>query len=614
MYRDQDDPLIFGSDGIATMSYKFIEDLERFLRGKFEKYPAAGALVPERCPAGMAGDFALNCFRIGRYCGNPVAAAQAVAEFLRSHADVAEVEVIKAFVNVTLKAAALHRDSVAAVDALLEAGRLPESERRRILIEYSAPNTNKPQHLGHVRNNTLGMSLASLLKRVGHDVIEINLVNDRGIHICKSMIAYQRFGHGCTPESTGMKGDHLVGKFYVEYNKALSEEIRALKEARPELADRDSEELFLETELGRATQKMLQEWEAGNPEVRALWKMMNSWVFAGFAQTYERMGIHFDHTYLESETYLLGKDIVAAGLEKGVFAKREDGAVFCDLGKLGKKVVLRSDGTSVYITQDIGTTLRKYEDYHPESMVWVVGDEQNLHFQMLFEIMRRLGYPWAADLYHLSYGMVNLPTGKMKSREGTVVDADDLFDEMAQLATDACRERAVDGIDPEELAQRGEIIGLGALKFMLLKFNPKTTIMFDPAASLKFEGDTGPYVQYAAARINSIERKAAERGINFEAASVNWALLSHEAEKALAVTAGFYPAVLKLAAERRDCSGLAEYLLDLAKAFNRFYRECPVLTAETPELVAARLAMADAVRTIITDGLGTLTIGVPQAM
>ncbi len=596
------------------MKYRLICDLEQFLRSKFEKLPADFGIVPEKCPAGMTGDLTVNCFRFAKYCGNPAAAAQCVVEFLQQHEDVESAEAVKAFVNITVKASALHRDTVAAVEALLESAQLPAAERKRILIEYSAPNTNKPQHLGHVRNNTLGMSLASLLKRVGHDVIEINLVNDRGIHICKSMIAYQRFGNGCTPESTGMKGDHLVGKFYVEYNKALSGEIKALREADPSLADADDEALFLKTELGGATQKMLQDWEAGDPDVRALWQLMNGWVFKGFAQTYERMGICFDHTYLESETYLLGKDIVASGLEKGVFARREDGAVFCDLGKLGNKVVLRSDGTSVYITQDIGTTLRKFEDYHPESMVWVVGDEQNLHFQMLFTIMEKLGYEWARDLYHLSYGMVNLPTGKMKSREGTVVDADDLFDEMASLAREACRERGNEELGEAELAERGEIIGLGALKFMLLKFNPKTTIMFDPAASLKFEGDTGPYIQYAAARIHSIERKAAERGIDFAAEHVNWGLLTNEAEKALAVTAGFYPAILQSAAERRDCSGLAEYLLDLAKAFNRFYRECPVLAAETPELAAARLALADAVRRIITDGLGTLTIRVPQAM
>ena len=596
------------------MAYKFVADLEGFLRGKYEKFPAGSVIAPEPCPAGMNGDLTVNCFRFAKSCGNPMAVAAEVTEYLNGHADVAHAEAVKAFVNVTLKPAALYRDSVADVTALLASAKLPEECRRRILIEFSAPNTNKPQHLGHVRNNTLGMSLGSLLKRVGHDVIEINLVNDRGIHICKSMIAYERFGNGCTPESTGMKGDHLVGKFYVDYNKALSEEIKALKEAHPELAEKSSEELFLDTELGAATQKMLQQWEAGDPQVRALWRKMNDWVFAGFAETYERMGIHFDHTYLESETYLLGKDIIASGLEKGVFTKREDGAVICDLGKLGKKVVLRSDGTSVYITQDIGTTLRKYEDYHPESMIWVVGDEQNLHFQMLFTIMERLGYSWAKDLYHLSYGMVNLPTGKMKSREGPVVDADDLFDEMASLAMEACRERGGEELSPEELKARGEIIGLGALKFMLLKFNPKTTIMFDPAASLRFEGDTGPYVQYVAARIQSIRRKAAERGIEFSPEKVDWSLLGAETEKFLAVTASFYPSVLQLAAERRDCSGLVEYLLNLGKAFNSFYRECPVLAAETPELAAARLALSSAVREIIADGLGTLTIGIPDAM
>ena len=595
-----------------NMSDQFVTALEKELRARFEKFPADLSISLERCPAGMNGDFAVNCFRFAKFCGNPMAAAAAVAEILQNHPDVEAVEVVKAFVNVTVKAAALHRDTVADIDALLDSGKVSEENRRRILIEYSAPNTNKPQHLGHVRNNTLGMSLAALLKRVGHDVIEINLVNDRGIHICKSMLAYQRFGNGCTPESTGIKGDHLVGKFYVEYNKAFSEQVKALKASNPELADKDSEELFLQTEIGAAAQKMLQDWEAGVPEVRALWEKMNSWVFDGFDKTYTRMGINFDHTYLESQTYLLGKDIVSAGLEKGVFTKREDGAVICDLGKMGNKVVLRSDGTSVYITQDMGTTLRKFEDYKPQSLVWVVGDEQNLHFQMLFEIMKRLGYEWADSLYHLSYGMVNLPTGKMKSREGTVVDADDLFDEMAGLAMDACKERGGDELSDEELKKRGEIIGLGALKFMLLKFNPKTTIMFDPAASLKFEGDTGPYIQYAAARINSIKRKAAEKGFDFSAP--DWDLLTAEAEKNLTMTIGFYPSILQLAAERRDCSGLAEYLLDLAKAFNRFYRECPVLAAETPELISARLALAEACRRVIEDGLNTMTIKVPDAM
>ena len=591
----------------------FVADLENHLRSEFPSYPGVPTLNPEACPQGQSGDFTLNCFKIAKFCGNPMAAAKAAGDYLAGHADVEKVEVIKAFVNVTLKPAALYRDTIADETALLERGKLPPEERKRILIEFSAPNTNKPQHLGHVRNNTLGMSLASLLKRVGHEVIEINLVNDRGIHICKSMLAYKLFGNGITPETAGKKGDHLVGDFYVKYNQALSEEIKALREAHPEYADRDNDDLFLETKIGREAQDMLRDWENGKEDVRELWNLMNSWVFEGFDQTYKRMGIDFDHTYLESQTYLLGKDIVKDGLEKGVFSKRDDGAIICDLGKMGSKVLLRKDGTSVYITQDIGTTLLKYNDYQPDSMIWVVGDEQNLHFQMLFEIIKRLGYAWSEKLYHLSYGMVNLPSGRMKSREGTVVDADDLFDEMAKLASDACRERDAE-LSEEELAKRGELIGLGALKFMLLKFNAKTTITFDPAASLRFEGDTGPYIQYVAARINSILRKAAEKGICVSQNDTNWSLLSSEYEKSLAVKLFFYASILKSCAEKRDCSGLADYLLDLAKAFNRFYRECPVMTAETEELVKARLALASIVKNVIADGLGTMTIGVPEAM
>ena len=591
----------------------FVNDLEKHLRSVFPAYPETQTLFPEACPAGQNGDFTLNCFKIAKFCGNPMAASKAAGDFLASHSDVEKVEVIKAFVNVTLTPAALYRDTVSDKKALLERALLPESERRKILIEFSAPNTNKPQHLGHVRNNTLGMSLASLLKRVGHQVIEINLVNDRGIHICKSMLAYKLFGNGVTPESCGKKGDHLVGDFYVRYNQALSEELKQLRAEHPEYADRDNDDLFLETKIGKEAQEMLRDWENGKEDVRELWKLMNSWVFKGFDETYKRMGINFDHTYLESETYLLGKDIVKDGLDKGVFVKREDGATICDLGKMGSKVLLRKDGTSVYITQDIGTTLLKYKDYQPDSMIWVVGDEQNLHFQMLFEIIKRLGYPWSEKLYHLSYGMVNLPSGRMKSREGTVVDADDLFDEMAKLAADACKERD-DSLSGEELAKRSEIIGLGALKFMLLKFNAKTTITFDPAASLRFEGDTGPYIQYVGARINSILRKAEEKGISLDGANINWSLLTSEYEKALAVKLFFYGAILKSCAEKRDCSGLAEYLLDLSKAFNRFYRECPVMTAETAELQLSRLALAETVKSVLADGLSTMTIGVPEAM
>ena len=576
--------------------------------------PSGWQIIPEQCPAGMNGDVTVNCFRFARLLKTaPDAVAEKAVELLRADPDVQSVERVKAFVNITLRSEALFRDTVGSVSALLEEGVLPPAARRRILIEYSAPNTNKPQHLGHVRNNTIGMSVCQLLARVGHDVIPVNLINDRGIHICKSMLAYQRFGKDETPEKTGVKGDHFVGNYYVRYNIELKKQIGELRAANPGLSEKSDDELFLETEIGAAAQEMLRKWENSDPETVELWRRMNSWVIDGFNATYRRMGVNFRKTYLESQTYLLGKDNVRKGLEDGVFAKRDDGAVIADLGKLGTKVLLRKDGTSVYITQDIGTTLLKHREFEPDGMVWVVGDEQILHFQMLFSILKKMGCSWAEHLHHLSYGMVNLPTGKMKSREGTVVDADDLFDEMHQLAKAAAMERIPEGGEPPaDLEERAEIIGMGALKFMLLKFNPKTTMMFDPQASLKFEGDTGPYVQYVCARINSIARKAAERGIACTGA--DWSLTDSEEERALAVTAARYPEILKAAAEKMDCSALVNYLLDLAKAFNRFYREKQVLNAADPAVISSRMALCFAIRDILTDGLKTLTIGVPDAM
>ena len=578
-----------------------------------ENFPA----VPwEPCPAGQNADITINCFRFAsRFKMKPDLLAQEAADILRKHPSVRSAECVKAFVNVTLTPEALFRASAADMNGLLADVPLPEGERRRILIEYSAPNTNKPQHLGHVRNNTIGQATASLLARAGHDTVPVNLVNDRGIHICKSMLAYQRCGNGVTPAEAGVKGDHFVGDFYVKFNVLLSDEIKELRAAHPEYADRDDESLFLETEIGREAQDMLRRWEAGDPDVVALWKKMNSWVLAGFDETYRRMGVVFRKTYLESETYLLGKSTVHEFLEKGLFRKREDGAVIADLGKLGEKVLLRKDGTSVYITQDIGTTLLKHREHHPDSMIWVVGDEQNLHFRMLFGILKAMGCDWADSLFHLSYGMVNLPSGRMKSREGTVVDADDLFDEMHELAKTAALERLAEGEKaPEDLEERSEIIGMGALKFMLLKFNPKTTILFDPKASLKFEGDTGPYVQYVCARINSIERKAAERDISVRPGELDWSLADSPEEKALGVAILRYAAVIRSAAEKLDCSILAAYLLDLAKAFNRFYREKQVLNAGDPSVRSVRLALCFAVRDVLTDGLRTLTIGIPDAM
>lgn len=599
------------------MNLQCIRRLEKQLQAAFPQaqIPADWSIAPEQCPADMSGDVTVNCFRFARiFKAAPDMVAEKTVELLNADPEVLKAERIKAFVNITLKADALFRDTVGNIPVLLQEGQLPQNARKRILIEYSAPNTNKPQHLGHVRNNTIGMSVCKLLSRVGHDVVPVNLINDRGIHICKSMLAYQRFGNGDTPEKSGIKGDHFVGNYYVRYNIELKKQLEALRAAKPELAEKSDDELFLETEIGAAAQEMLRKWENSDPDTVALWKLMNSWVIAGFNETYARMGVEFRKTYLESQTYLLGKDNVRKGLEDGVFTRREDGAVIADLGKLGTKVLLRKDGTSVYITQDIGTTLLKHREFEPDAMIWVVGDEQLLHFQMLFSILKKMGHEWASDLHHLSYGMVNLPTGKMKSREGTVVDADDLFDEMHALARTAALERVPEGTEPPaDLEERSEIIGMGALKFMLLKFNPKTTMMFDPQASLKFEGDTGPYVQYVCARIHSIARKAAERGIRVDSAA-DWSLTDSAEERSLAITAARYPEVLKAAAEKMDCSAVVNYLLELAKAFNRFYREKQVLNAENPAVIASRIALCFAVRDILEDGLATLTIGVPEAM
>lgn len=560
----------------------------------------------------MKGELIVNCFRLAQTLkANPETIAQTVFEFLSSHADVLSVEKIKAFVNFTFETGALFRDTLANPKQMLTIAKVTEEAKKHYLIEYSAPNTNKPLHLGHLRNNTLGMSLASLLKRTGHDVTAVNLVNDRGIHICKSMLAYKKFGNGITPDSTGEKGDHLVGDFYIKFDFELRKELKVLRDSNPDLASKSDEDLFAFTEIGKETREILRRWEAEDTETIKLWKMMNKWVLEGFDKTYNRMGIKFDKVYFESETYKLGKEIVLKGEKDGIFKKREDGAIIADLKSFGlaEKVLLRSDNTSVYITQDIGTTLKKYEDFHPDHQIWVVGDEQIHHFKTLFAIIKLLGFQWADNLHHLAYGMINLPSGKMKSREGTVVDADNLFDDMHELAKNATIERN-EGNIPEDIEERSEIIAQGALKFMLLKFNPKTTILFDPQASIKFEGDTGPYVQYVCARINSILKKA--HVINSD--EINWSLLGTKWEKELAVLAALYPDTLLLAAEKFDCSVVVNYLLTLAKAYNSFYRECSVLNAETEELRKARIALSSAIKDIISDGLKTLTIAIPEAM
>ena len=571
------------------------------------------ALSPDLPPAGQTGDITLNCFRLAKALrANPVALAGEAEEFLGTHADVAEAQAVKAFVNVTLTPAALFRDTVADEAAVFDQIALPAAEQQRRLVEYSAPNTNKPQHLGHVRNNTLGLAICSVLARVGHTVAPVNLVNDRGIHICKSMLSYQRHGDGATPATSGLKGDHLVGEYYVKFEGELRQQLADLRQASPELAEKTDDELFGETEIGVAAQEMLRAWEQDDPATRKLWRTLNDWVLAGFEQTYKRMGVSFERTYYESDTYRHGKDEIIAGLDRGVFGKRPDGAVEIDLDdvKLGRKVVLRADGTSVYVTQDIGTTIRKHRDFQPDAMTWITGDEQIHHFKVLFAILAKLGYDWTDGLHHLSYGMVNLPSGRMKSREGTVVDADELFDEMFRLARTETLKRYPDG-PPADLELRAETIAMGALKFMLLKVSPKTTIAFDPNASMKFEGDTGPYVQYAYARISSIFRKEAEHEL---ADAPDWTLLGEPEERELALRCALYGRVLRRAAAELDASGLANYALDLAKAFSRFYRQHSVLSAPTPELRRTRLELCRRVRDVLKDALEVLTIDVLESM
>ncbi len=570
------------------------------------------SLPVEVPPDNANGDITINFFKLAKLLkGKPDILAARAAEILSTRPEVLKAEAVKAFLNIEFEPSFLHSSVPGRIDWILA---FPEKKGGRVVLEYSAPNTNKPMHLGHVRNNTLGQAVGAILKKAGRELVSVNLINDRGIHICKSMLAYERFGNGELPSEKGKKGDHFVGDFYVLFDAELRRQIAQLKAEDPSLEGLSDDELFSKTEIGAAAQDMLKKWEAGDDRTIALWKKMNKWVIDGFEETYRRMGIKFDKIYLESETYLLGKDIVSEGLARGTFQRRDDGAVYVDLEKekFGRKVLLRSDGTSVYITQDLGTTVEKAKDFAPDSQIWIVGDEQILHFKTLFAVLAKLGYAWASSLFHLSYGMVNLPSGRMKSREGTVVDADDLFDQMAGLAMEACKERYGDKL-PEDIEERCEIIGMGALKFMLLKFSPKTTMTFDPSASLKFEGDTGPYVQYACARINSIMRKADAQGAGISG-NMDWSLLSGKEEKQLAIRMLFYPKAVHESADKLDPSILAGYLLELAKAFSRFYKEFPVLSAESQELRCARLALCDATRRILEDGLGLLSIRAPEAM
>ncbi|MFC3881542.1 arginine--tRNA ligase [Algoriphagus namhaensis] len=541
----------------------------------------------------------------------PEDTATALGEYLKEHvSDVADFNVVKGFLNLVLNQQSWI-ELFNQINSKSILGQLPPNGQK-VMVEYSSPNTNKPLHLGHLRNNFLGFSVAQILEANGYQVIKSNLVNDRGIHICKSMLAYQKYGNGETPESSGLKGDHLAGKYYVLFDKEYKKEIQAGTEQ-----GKTKEQAEKEAPLLIEAQEMLRKWEANDPEVVALWKQMNTWVYAGFEQTYKQMGVSFDKYYFESDTYLLGKDIVLEGLEKGVFYKKADGSVWVDLSDEGldEKLVLRGDGTSVYMTQDMGTADLKYNDFQLDKSVYVVGNEQDYHFDVLFKIMRKLGRPYGDGLHHLSYGMVDLPSGKMKSREGTVVDADDLMQEMIQTAEDHTKELGkIDGFNAEQAAELYEILGMGALKYFLLKVDPKKRMLFNPQESIEFQGNTGPFIQYSHARIKSILRKADQIGVDYKNPDLSAVDSLQESETALIFNLSEFEKKIKLAGEEYSPAVIAQYLFDLAKEYNRFYADVAIFQEEDEALVAFRVALSKLTAETIKKGMSLLGIDVPNRM
>ena len=522
---------------------------------------------------------------------------------------VAECNAVGGFLNIKLSMAAWLSE-LAEIDAAENFGFTVVSENSPlIMVEYSSPNTNKPLHLGHIRNNLLGYSLAKILEANGNKVVKTNIVNDRGIHICKSMVAWKRFAGGATPQSTGIKGDHLVGDYYVAFDKEYKKEIAAL------VAEGKSEEEAKEAApIMQEAREMLRLWEAGDAATRELWATMNQWVYDGFDETYKRLGVSFDKIYYESQTYLVGKQKVLEGLEKGLFFKKDDGSVWADFTKEGldEKLLLRADGTSVYMTQDIGTATLRFSDYKIDKMIYVVGNEQNYHFQVLSLLLDRLGFKWGKDLVHFSYGMVELPEGKMKSREGTVVDADDLMDEMVATATAISKELGKDGLSEEETAEVCRKVGLGSLKYFILKVDPRKNMTFNPKESIDFNGNTGSFIQYAYARICSVLRKAAEQGIATTTLSKDIALSDAEIE--LVQQLSTFPAVVRQAGEEYSPSLIANYSYDLVKNYNRFYHDFSILKEENTDVRAFRLQLSRNVAKILRQAMSLLGIELPERM
>ena len=550
----------------------------------------------------------------------PEQTAQEIGEYLKANEPaVAAFNVIKGFLNLTI-ASATWIELLNEIQADEQYGLVQATETSPlVMIEYSSPNTNKPLHLGHVRNNLLGNALANIVAANGNKVVKTNIVNDRGIHICKSMLAWKKYGNGETPENSGKKGDHLVGDYYVSFDKHYKAEVKELMAqftAQGMSDDEAKAKAEAESPLMQEAREMLVKWEAGDPEVRGLWEMMNNWVYAGFDETYKKMGVSFDKIYYESNTYLEGKEKVMEGLEKGFFYKKEDGSVWADLTAEGldHKLLLRGDGTSVYMTQDIGTAKLRFADYPIDKMIYVVGNEQNYHFQVLSILLDKLGFEWGKGLVHFSYGMVELPEGKMKSREGTVVDADDLMEEMISTAKETSQELGkLDGLTQEEADDIARIVGLGALKYFILKVDARKNMTFNPKESIDFNGNTGPFIQYTYARIQSVLRKAAESGIVIPEQIPAGIELSEKEEGLIQMVADF-AAVVKQAGEDYSPSIIANYTYDLVKEYNQFYHDYSILREENEAVKIFRIALSANVAKVVRLGMGLLGIEVPSRM
>jgi arginyl-tRNA synthetase len=555
------------------------------------------------------GDITIVVFAFLRFVkGNPEAIGTKIGAYLKENvAEISDFNVVKGFLNLVISDTFFISDFNKIKNNASFGIVAPNPNEKAVMVEYSSPNTNKPLHLGHIRNNLLGYSVAEIIKASGKKVYKTQIINDRGIHICKSMLAWQRFGNGETPETSGLKGDKLVGNYYVAFDKAYKEEIKQLiAQGKTEEEAKKQAPILIEA------QQMLLKWEAGDEEIVTLWKTMNQWVYKGFDETYKELGVDFDKNYYESNTYLLGKDIVAEGLKKGIFYKKEDGSVWIDLTEEGldEKIVLRSDGTAVYMTQDIGTAIERFKDFDLNELVYTVGNEQDYHFKVLFLILEKLGFEWAKNCYHLSYGMVDLPSGKMKSREGTVVDADDLMLEMTDTARTISQELGkLEGYSTEEKEGLYKTIGLGALKYYILKVDPKKRIMFDPEESVDFAGNTGPFIQYTYARIQSILRKA-----DFDYAKEISGIELHPKERELIKQIQLFPEVVQNAASNHSPALIANYSYDLVKEYNSFYQTVPILGCENLDEKIFRTQLSNKVAEIIKSAFKLLGIEVPERM